>query len=48
MSCNSQLDVFDLATPVIVADNGGYSQDNMTYLTREHTKFLMLANSTDQ
>ncbi|WP_417222480.1 transposase [Sutterella wadsworthensis] len=43
-----QLDMLDLASPVIVADNGFYSQDNMTHFAREHTKFLMLANSTDK
>lgn len=43
-----QLDMLDLASPVIVADNGFYSQDNMTHFAREHTKFLMLANSTDR
>ena len=42
------LDMLDLASPVIVADNGFYSQDNMTHFAREHTKFLMLANSTDK
>lgn len=40
--------MLDLASPVIVADNGFYSQDNMTHFAREHTKFLMLANSTDK
>ena len=43
-----QFDMLDLASPVIVADNGFYSQDNMTHFAREHTKFLMLANSTDK
>ena len=43
-----QLDMLDLASPVIVADNGFYSQDNMTHFALEHTKFLMLANSTDK
>ncbi len=43
-----QLDVLGLATPTIVADNGFYSQSNMTHIVREHTKFLMLANSTDK
>lgn len=43
-----QLDMLDLASPVIVADNGFYSQDNMTHFAREHTKFLMLANNTDK
>lgn len=43
-----QLDTLPLTTPVIVADNGFYSQDNMTHLARSNTKFLMLANSTDK
>lgn len=43
-----QLEVLGLSAPVIVADNGFYCQANMTYLAREHVKFLMLANSTDK
>lgn len=43
-----QLEVLGLSAPVIVADNGFYYQANMTYLAREHVKFLMLANSTDK
>ena len=43
-----QLEVQGLSAPVIVADNGFCCQANMTYLAREHVKFLMLANSTDK
>ena len=43
-----QLDMLDLASPVIVADNGFYSQDNMTHFAREHTKFLMLGQQYRQ
>ena len=43
-----QLKLLGLPAPVIVADNGFYSQGNMTHVARGHSKFLMLANSTDK
>lgn len=42
-----QLEVLGLPSPVIVADNGFYSQGNLTHFARDHSKFLMLASSTD-
>lgn len=43
-----QLQALSLPTPVIVADNGFYSQSNMAYLAGRGEKFLMLAGSTDK
>lgn len=43
-----QLEVLNFSTPVIVADNGFYSQANMAYLAHDHTKFMMLANGNDK
>lgn len=39
-----QLNFLDLKHPLIVTDNGYYSQNNVTEFTRNHTQFLTLAS----
>jgi len=41
----SQLKCFDLKNPLIVTDNGYYSQKNMAEFTRKNMKFLTLVNT---
>jgi hypothetical protein len=39
-----QLSTFEVEAPVIVTDNGYYSQENMTQFVRKHVKFLTRVN----
>lgn len=43
-SALKQLDCLRLRRPLIVTDNGYYSQSNITDFTRNHTQFLTLGN----